>query len=1101
MLSKKLISLVMVVAVLLTMAVIPTVFSAKNVDAADTSVNTASDYGLTGSIQTGNILHAFNWSMADLAKYAPDIAAAGYSTVQISPIQTTKPTANDSSYATDWWSFYQPVDFKIGNALGTEAELKTAINALHSNGVKVIADVVTNHLPSYKTKAEWTSGLDKSIRDFARVPGSPTATTYMDNTRLNQTTTDLGGLKDINTENKTYQNYVINNLLLPLIDDGIDGFRFDAAKHIATPNDNGCSSDYWPTVTNAIREKKSDAYIYGEVLSLNGLISITNYTQFMNVTDYSYGGTVRSALNSKNASNLVNYGWTGSSKSQNVLWVESHDNFCDNTSTKLTKAQQILGWAVVGARADAPALFLVRPKHEALDSAGFIKYDELMSAPGASDTWKDPVVVAVNKFKNAFAGQGETVTASGANFFVQRGTSGMVIVNLNGSSTSINQSCSMANGTYTDQVTGNSFTVSGGKITGNVGSSGVAVVYNTTAANCAPSITLKLNGVEQTPETLNRYTGSTADITVSLKNATSGTIKVSNLDAVTVNGGDTTFKLNSSIPAGKSVDITITATNGSKTVSKSYNIKKKNANETKRVYFDNSKMKWPVVCVYCKTGEDPGTQIADYDYYKMQLVSGSTTLYYCDVPANTNYVKFNEGFIKNVVYPATDEYGRSHLMHQFSDCGGYCGRTMPETVVNYGTANEKYNRERGGYKLEGSMILTDLRFVDYGDYPLAVLSAADTTLKGTDPVTPTEQQPTTAPQPTEAPTEAPTQAPTEPPVISDKLYLGDADRDGKVTIIDATMIQRKLAGLSNLPTDGVTCGDVDKSGSLSILDVTAIQRYLADIENPYNIGSEIIPGAEPTEPPYAEPTEAPVEVGPLPNRFVLGIYCEAFSDDATMRNKEAEFDKSTGTLTYDFPGDAYVFARNYDTGVEYCTDGWTNFANPVTLVNYNTMKENGRGAYFEKMYVPAGTQTIYLIVNSDDTCTLGYFEGGEVIVQPTQPVQPDPTSAPATEPQQSSVSFLLTDNFGWGAAYVYAWDANGNALNGEWPGASQAEKIVNGYGETQFRCYVPDGAVGVILNNGKGAQTEDITDFSYTGYWMDGSKNSKGHYRVTGWNE
>ena len=95
----------------------------------------------------------------------------------------------------------------------------------------------------------------------------------------------------------------------------------------------------------------------------------------------------------------------------------------------------------------------------------------------------------------------------------------------------------------------------------------------------------------------------------------------------------------------------------------------------------------------------------------------------------------------------------------------------------------------------------------------------------------------------------------------------------------------------------------------------------------------------------------------------------------------------------------------------------------------------------------------------------------------------------------------MTDNFNWGAAYVYAWDANGTALNGEWPGASQAETITNGYGETQFRCYVPEGAVGVILNNGNGAQTEDIADFgTYEGYWMDGSKNDKGHYKVTGWN-
>ena len=115
-----------------------------------------------------------------------------------------------------------------------------------------------------------------------------------------------------------------------------------------------------------------------------------------------------------------------------------------------------------------------------------------------------------------------------------------------------------------------------------------------------------------------------------------------------------------------------------------------------------------------------------------------------------------------------------------------------------------------------------------------------------------------------------------------------------------------------------------------------------------------------------------------------------------------------------------------------------------------------------------------------------------------------PTDAPYVEPTEGpaeQASFLLTDNFGWGTAYVYAWDADGNPLLGQWPGAAQAETVINEYGETMFLCHVPAGAYGVILNNGAGEQTEDITDFSYDGYWMDGSRNDYGHFIVTGWNE
>lgn len=980
---KKVVSLIMVLALLLTVAIVPTAFTAADTDTAATAAD--QDYALAPNIQSGNILHAFNWRMRDLVKYAPEIAAAGYTSVQISPIQKTKATVNDGSYATDWWSFYQPTDFTVGNALGTADDLQAATTELHKYGIKVIADVVTNHLQNCTVKKEQAQ-VSSTVRNFARNSNLLShSAPASDSSRKNQVTLDLDAqLPDLNTANSTYQQYVITNLLNPLADNGVDGFRFDAAKHIETPNesDSSLSSNYWPTVTNAIKAKNSNAYIYGEILDNAGKFSITQYTPYMNVTDWAYGNTVRAALNSKNASSLVNYGYTGSSKNQNVLWVESHDNFCANVSTSLTKKQQILGWAAIGGRKDAPALFFVRPKHEKLDSPGFIMYDDLMGAPGSAETWKDPTVVAVNHFKNAFAGQAEDVKANGSKLFVQRGTTGMLIVDLNGSSSAVSQACSMANGTYKDQVSGNSFTVSGGKITGNIGSTGVAVVYNTTADNSAPEIKLSLNNVELTPEVLSRYTGTTASIKVDVKNATSYDIKVSNLAAKTVTDASKTFTLNSSIPYGKSVDITVTATNGKKTVERTYNIKKKNPNETKKVYFDNSTMKWPYesttgqktvgIFVMCKTGTAASTKIGSYDSHKLTPVSGQTNLYSYDVPANTKYVKFNEGFIGSSYTDKAhvDAYGRCHLFHSFSECGGYCGRTMPETVVNYGTANSAANRENGGYELVGAMILRDLRFEDYGEYPVATLSNADTSL--------TEG----GVEPTQAPTQP---EPTKP--LGRPILRGDADQDKVVCILDATMMQRHIANIKALSADGVLAADIDSSKAVEATDVTLLQRYLIGMGNQYKIEQIFyVDGDAPTP----TPTTAP---------------------------------------------------------------------QPTTA--------------------PTPTQA----------------------PQPTSAPEPDPTDAPEPTTVEGPITFLLTDNFGWGSAYVYAWDADGNALCGEWPGAAQAETITNGYGETQFKCTVPEGAVGVILNNGKGAQTEDITDFgTYEGYWMDGTKNDQGHYRVTGWN-
>lgn len=69
---------------------------------------------------------------------------------------------------------------------------------------------------------------------------------------------------------------------------------------------------------------------------------------------------------------------------------------------------------------------------------------------------------------------------------------------------------------------------------------------------------------------------------------------------------------------------------------------------------------------------------------------------------------------------------------------------------------------------------------------------------------------------------------------------GDVDKDGVVTINDATMLQRYLAEFTNPdgtplidPDDPISfsCADANNDGYISIKDVTAIQRYLAGLED------------------------------------------------------------------------------------------------------------------------------------------------------------------------------------------------------------------------------------------------------------------------------
>ena len=111
------------------------------------------------------------------------------------------------------------------------------------------------------------------------------------------------GMPDLNTKSEFVQNMIID-LLKECIDCGIDGFRFDAAKHIETPDDGSYASDFWPNVLNAANNYASSKgvtlYHYGEILNTPGSGRNWNsYTKYMSITDNVTGNNIRKAIVSK----------------------------------------------------------------------------------------------------------------------------------------------------------------------------------------------------------------------------------------------------------------------------------------------------------------------------------------------------------------------------------------------------------------------------------------------------------------------------------------------------------------------------------------------------------------------------------------------------------------------------------------------------------------------------------------------------------------------------------------------------------------------------------------------------------------------------------
>ena len=466
---------------------------------ADTEVS--ADTAIQENVQDGVILHAFNWSYNSIKENLPAIAAAGYSTVQTSPVQQPKDFSASTDVAGQWWKLYQPVSMQIAQKswLGTKAELTALCSEADKYGIKIICDIVSNHFGNLSEQAGANSLSDQVATyqpDFYNNKSSYFRSNNFnaDDSSIQKTVQGhVSNCPDLNTGNSNVQQAALN-LLKECIDCGVDGFRFDAAKHIETPNDGSYGSQYWPVVANGAKTYYSQKnpgkslFIYGEILNTCGTgRNFGNYTPYINVTDNKTGDACLAAVNNKNAGSAASNQYkAGVAASKVVLWAESHDTYEGNSgsgglsNTSGVSDETIAkAWAIVAARKDATALFFARPGTAHMGEAS------------TDASYKSSAVAEVNKFHNLFVGQSEKLGSSGSIAYVQRGGKGIVLSNVSGTSTTVSvANTGMANGTYTDMVSGNTFTVSNGTVSGSIGSTGVAVVYQgqtTPKATSAPS--------------------------------------------------------------------------------------------------------------------------------------------------------------------------------------------------------------------------------------------------------------------------------------------------------------------------------------------------------------------------------------------------------------------------------------------------------------------------------------------------------------------------------------------------------------------------------------------------------------------------------------
>ncbi|MGN0453450.1 MAG: starch-binding protein [Ruminococcus sp.] len=515
--TKRLLSVILAVLMLASVLSMASVSVSAEVD-SDAQPAIGKDYALGETVNDGLILQAWNWSYNEIKNNLEAIAEAGFTTIQISPPTELKETTKgvkilQEDNANGWWMMYQPAAFEINqsedNALGTKNELKDMISSAHELGLYVIADAVINHLGNnetadYKINANtipkdanavdylceraWDFESSKAIID-AGVFHYPYANCkYTDQGSFDCTQNAVSLLPDLDTGSPVVQEIVLD-YWQECIDIGIDGFRIDAAKHIETKYDGEYASDFWDNLMyNGVNGKQGiypyakdkygkDLYMYGEILNTTSTErSFTWYLEYMNITNSTAFYAICDAVNNGTAANAVPESFNNGMTNQTaVLWDESHDTYMDGCKTRSIPGVNLLTkrWACMASRADVVSMYLARPTDTPADVYS-------IDLGVASDTaWNDDATVAINKFHNHFQGTSEAVSSSGNIAIIERGNAGVVLVNCRGNAVNANVPVTtLSDGTYVDQISGNVFTVSDGKISGSIGTSGVAVVYN-----------------------------------------------------------------------------------------------------------------------------------------------------------------------------------------------------------------------------------------------------------------------------------------------------------------------------------------------------------------------------------------------------------------------------------------------------------------------------------------------------------------------------------------------------------------------------------------------------------------------------------------------
>ena len=291
---------------------------------------------------------------------------------------------------------------------------------------------------------------------------------------------------------------------------------------------------------------------------------------------------------------------------------------------------------------------------------------------------------------------------------------------------------------------------------------------------------------------------------------------------------------------------------------------------------------------------------------------------------------------------------------------------------------------------------------------------------------------------------------THPTEIIEEVagIIGDANEDSKISIKDATVIQKFIANMAVGFEVNTDIADANRDAKVNIKDATLIQKYLAKYETE-NVGEELI--------------KYTVVTLPIPTTMSPATETST-ADETTIATTVTEVQTT-------------VTEPQTSTAAETT-------AEPTEVITTETQPETTAEVTEATVTTPtAETQPA-------ETTTA-------VVTEPVTEPDTEPDTEPPTEPEVRKVTF--TNSFYWsGNINCYFW-SDDNVTMTSWPGTPMQSIGTNDFGETMYTIDVPADVTWIIFTNGS-SQTVDIP---YAGgelrFYPTTATNDKGHFIVEMW--